>query len=124
MTDSGGREADTESQQLAFFDVLEADPGGRPRAASGAKSRRDGWRVPGADDVVVGVLPEDAPIGRVFHYIVPKKHEQVLPIGTRVRVDLGSRRVGGWVVDIVDGGGDTPLAELASVSGAGPPPAT
>ena len=123
MTDSGGREADTESQQLAFFDALEADPGGRPRAASGAKSRRDGWRVPGADDVVVGVLPEDAPIGRVFHYIVPKKHEQVLPIGTRVRVDLGSRRVGGWVVDIVDGGGDTPLAELASVSGAGPPPA-
>jgi len=71
---------------------------------------------------VVRVLPDVAAVGRPFDYEVPEGWEADVAVGTRVRVPLHGRRVGGWVVD--DDVEPEPYREtkrLAKLSGLGPP---
>jgi primosomal protein N' (replication factor Y) len=62
-------------------------------------------------------------IHRRFDYSVPASMATVVGLGSRVRIDLQGRRVGGWVVEddvgVTDGVNAKPLA---ASSGAGPPP--
>jgi primosomal protein N' (replication factor Y) len=46
------------------------------------------------------VVPEVSGIDKVFDYLVPESLVPRVGRGTRVRIDLNGRRVGGWVVDI------------------------
>ncbi len=77
---------------------------------------------------VVRVIPDQTGITKTFDYLVP--HALVpeawagqVPLGTRVRIALGPRRVGGWVVAV---GAEPPegvqLRPIAKVTGYGPPP--
>ena len=71
---------------------------------------------------VVRVLPDEPAIGKTFDYLVPDKLGDQVRVGTRVRVVLGGRRVGGWVValDVEPPAGVRPQP-LAKLSGYGPP---
>ncbi len=72
---------------------------------------------------VVRVLPDVAAVGRPFDYEVPEGWDEPVGVGTRVRISLNGRRVGGWVVDddvAPEPGRDT--KPLAKHSGLGPPP--
>ena len=68
------------------------------------------------------VLPDVRAVPRRFDYVVPERWADVITVGTRVRVELHGRRVGGWVVDddvaAIPGLAMKPLAKL---SGLGPP---
>ena len=55
-------------------------------------------RVPDPGERVVGVLPAVAGLDRVFDYLVEAADDAGVRVGTEVRVDLGGRRVAGWVV--------------------------
>jgi primosomal protein N' (replication factor Y) len=70
---------------------------------------------------VVRVLPDEPAIGKVFDYLVPDSVGDQVRVGDRVRVALGGRRVGGWVlaVDATPPAGVT-LRPLARWSGRGP----
>jgi primosomal protein N' (replication factor Y) len=46
------------------------------------------------------VVPEVSGIDKVFDYLVPESLVPRVGRGTRVRIDLNGRRVGGWIVDI------------------------
>jgi primosomal protein N' (replication factor Y) len=46
------------------------------------------------------VVPEVSGIDKVFDYLVPESLVPRVGRGTRVRIDLNGRRIGGWVVDI------------------------
>ena len=73
---------------------------------------------------VVRVLPDVAAVGRPFDYEVPPGWEAEVGVGTRVRISLNGRRVGGWVLeDDVEPEPDRETKPLAKVSGMGPPPA-
>ena len=73
---------------------------------------------------VVRVLPDVAAVGRPFDYQVPPGWEAEVGVGTRVRISLNGRRVGGWVVeDDVEPAADRDTKALAKVTGMGPPPA-
>lgn len=67
------------------------------------------------------VLPDVAGLDKVFDYLVPPEWEAPVVVGTRVRIALQGRRVGGWVVetDIQAAPGMT-LRPLAKHSGIGP----
>ena len=85
----------------------------------------DGTDAPGR---VVRVVPDVAAVGRDFDYLVPTSWEDDgragrLGVGSRVRVVLGGRRVGGWVVEdhVVPPEG-VDLRPLARLSGLGPSP--
>jgi primosomal protein N' (replication factor Y) (superfamily II helicase) len=72
---------------------------------------------------VVSVLPDEAAIGKSFHYAVPDELAERVRVGSQVRVQLHGRRVGGWVVeDFVDTPHGVELRPLESVRGWGPPP--
>jgi primosomal protein N' (replication factor Y) (superfamily II helicase) len=72
---------------------------------------------------VVSVLPDEAAIGKSFHYAVPDELAERVRVGSQVRVQLHGRRVGGWVVeDFVDPAQGVELRPLESVRGWGPPP--
>jgi primosomal protein N' (replication factor Y) (superfamily II helicase) len=86
-----------------------------------------------ADDVVtptlvVRVVPDVSGLEKVFDYLVPEKFRGQVRVGTQVRIPLNGRRVGGWVVEVLDG--STAEAEstvavdrlkpIAMVSGYGP----
>ncbi len=77
---------------------------------------------------VVRVLPDVAAIDRTFDYLVPEAWEEdgradLVRPGSQVRVVLGGRRVGGWVVDVdVEPPDGVPLRPLAHVGGLGPSP--
>lgn len=75
---------------------------------------------PGGPTNIVRVLPDVPGLGKSFDYCVPDGQE--VTIGTRVRVKLQGRPVGGWVVeeDVEPPVGVTPLP-IAAVSGYGPP---
>jgi len=75
---------------------------------------------PGGNSNTVRVLPDVPGLGKRFDYGVPEGQE--VRIGTRVRVRLQGRPVGGWVVeeDVEPPAGVTPLP-IAAVSGYGPP---
>jgi primosomal protein N' (replication factor Y) len=64
-----------------------------------------------------------AAVDKEFDYLVPAGLAAHVEVGTQVRVDLGSRRVGGWVVGV---GQDAPqgrsLRAVARVRGWGPEP--
>jgi primosomal protein N' (replication factor Y) len=46
------------------------------------------------------VVPEVSGIDKVFDYLVPESLVPRVGRGTRVRIDLNGRRVGGWVVEV------------------------
>ncbi|MBW3537092.1 MAG: hypothetical protein KY395_04885 [Actinobacteria bacterium] len=59
---------------------------------------------------------------REFHYSVPERWRDDVREGTRVRVELHGRRVGGWVTAVaVDPPKEIELKPLAGLSGWGPP---
>jgi primosomal protein N' (replication factor Y) len=74
---------------------------------------------------VVRVLPDEPAIDKTFDYLVPEAlgGQDQLRVGTRVRIALGGRRVGGWIVavDVSPPAGVTPRP-LAKISGHGPSP--
>ena len=73
-------------------------------------------------------MPDVAAVDRSFDYLVPSSWEDdgrgaLLGVGSRVRVLLGGRRVGGWVVeDHVEPSDGFTLRPLARLSGMGPSP--
>jgi primosomal protein N' (replication factor Y) len=72
---------------------------------------------------VVRVLPDVPAIAKTFDYLVPEALGDQVRVGTRVRIALGPRRVGGWVVATdVDAPPGVTLRPLAKLSGYGPPP--
>ncbi|WP_436796178.1 hypothetical protein [Actinospongicola halichondriae] len=71
--------------------------------------------------LVVRVLPDQTGITKTFDYLVPPEWAGRVALGTRVRIVLGPRRVGGWVVDVdVHPPADVDLKPLAKISGVGP----
>jgi primosomal protein N' (replication factor Y) len=72
---------------------------------------------------VVRVLPDEPAIAKTFDYLVPDELGDQVRVGTRVRVDLGGRRVSGWIVelDVAPPPGVTPR-RVAKLSGWGPTP--
>jgi primosomal protein N' (replication factor Y) len=70
----------------------------------------------------VRVRTDVAAVPKLFDYAVPARWSDTVTVGTRVRVVLHGRRVGGWVVEdgVTPPDGVTP-AELAQWSGWGPP---
>jgi primosomal protein N' (replication factor Y) len=73
---------------------------------------------------VVRVLPDVNALRRTFDYTVPATLAHQVRVGTQVRIVLGARRVGGWVVeDNVDPVAGVVLRPISAVRGWGPPPA-
>ncbi len=76
---------------------------------------------PGQPPLVVRVLPDQTGITKTFDYLVPPEWAGQVALGTRVRIALGPRRVGGWVVEIgVDPPPGVALRPIAKISGHGP----
>ena len=76
------------------------------------------------------MVPEVSGIDKVFDYLVPESLVPRVGRGTRVRIDLNGRRVGGWVVDVGSAEERTDvqvdiarLVPIVSVSGDGVDPA-
>jgi primosomal protein N' (replication factor Y) len=71
---------------------------------------------------VVRVAPDVPAIHRRFDYVVPEPMSAVIGVGSRVRIELHGRRVGGWVVEdgVVPPPGVVPKP-IALSSGEGPP---
>lgn len=70
---------------------------------------------------VVRVLPDEPAIGKTFDYLVPDALGDQVRVGDRVRIALGGRRAGGWVVEVdVDPPPGVTLRALAKWSGRGP----
>ncbi|HLG91749.1 MAG TPA: hypothetical protein VKY15_02070 [Acidimicrobiales bacterium] len=68
------------------------------------------------------VLTDVGAIARCFDYLVPEALAEQVQVGDRVRVPLGGRRVGGWVVEVgVRPPDGLSLRPLAAWSGWGPP---
>ena len=72
---------------------------------------------------MVRVLPDQTGITRTFDYLVPAEWVDRVGVGTRVRISLGPRRIGAWVValEVVPPEG-LDLRPIAKVTGHGPPP--
>ena len=69
------------------------------------------------------VLPDVAGIDRAFDYAIPADLATEVTVGTRVRVELHGRRVGGWVVELPTAPGtEQALRPIAKVTGRGPAP--
>lgn len=72
---------------------------------------------------VARVVTDVAGIDKEFDYLVPDHLATGLAVGTEVRVPLGGRRVGGWVVGFSDAGPEgVTLRPIAKVRGVGPEP--
>ena len=72
---------------------------------------------------VVRVLPDVSALRKTFDYTVPDALAELVRVGTQVRVVLGGRRVGGWVVeDHVAPPPGVALRPISAVRGWGPPP--
>lgn len=52
------------------------------------------------ESVVVEVVPDVTGIDKTFDYFVPEEFWDRIDIGSKVRVNLNGRRIGGWVVDL------------------------
>ena len=79
--------------------------------------------APGRAARVVRVLIDEPAIDKAFDYLVPESFGDQVRVGDRVRVALGPRRVGGWVVAVgVEPPGGVELRPLARWSGRGPGP--
>lgn len=71
---------------------------------------------------VVRVVPDVAGIAREFDYLVPDALASAVRVGTSVRIDLGRRRVSGWVVaDGIEPPPGVRLRPITAVRGWGPP---
>ena len=69
----------------------------------------------------VRVITDVAALDKEFDYVAPEGGG--LEVGMQVRVDLGGRRVGGWVTATgVETNPDLQLRSIARVRGFGPPP--
>ncbi len=69
------------------------------------------------------MLVDEPAIDKAFDYLVPDAFGGQVRVGDRVRVALGPRRVGGWVVEVgVDPPAGVDLRPLARWSGRGPGP--
>ncbi len=90
-------------------------PGARPLSDPGPGTG------PAAPRPVVRVQPDVAGVPGTFDYEVPERLGTGLEVGTRVRVRLGGRPMGGWVIEADP---DPPpgivLRPLVAVSGRGP----
>ncbi len=72
---------------------------------------------------VVRVLPDEPAIVKTFDYLVPDSFGGQVRVGDRVRIALGARRVGGWIVEIdVAPPPGVSLRPLTRWSGRGPGP--
>ena len=77
--------------------------------------------------VIARVVPDVAGIAKTFDYLVPPAMEADVRVGTLVRVPLGGRRIGGWVVELAAEPAPEalvrgrPLQAVAKVTGWGPP---
>ncbi len=100
-----------------------------PRPSPAKRRRRGDRSTPAAGggaatgERIVRVVPDVPAIRRRFDYSVPFPLAAEVGLGSRVRIDLHGRRVGGWVVedDVGDTAGVAPKP-LSGTSGAGPPP--
>ncbi|HET6795081.1 MAG TPA: hypothetical protein VFH45_11590, partial [Acidimicrobiales bacterium] len=71
--------------------------------------------------MIARVVTDVAGIDKEFDYLVPEGSEDRVEIGTEVRLPLGGRRVGGWVVDLPEAAPEgVKLRPLAKVRGVGP----
>lgn len=71
--------------------------------------------------LVVEVVPDVTGIDKSFDYSVPPEFSAEVEIGSKVRVDLNGRRVGGWVVRAErEIGPDFTLKSILKWSGLGP----
>ena len=73
--------------------------------------------------VVAGIVPDVTGLDRVFDYLVPPSLTDVVALGSRVRMSLNGRRVGGWVVSLGSPSSDLATNKLKSIdksSGIGP----
>lgn len=73
---------------------------------------------------VVRVLPDVTGLDRHFDYALPDSLAHAVRIGTRVRVPLHGRRIGGWVLEVgaAPDVGAASLKEVTRVTGLGPAP--
>lgn len=84
-----------------------------------AADHRDAGRV-------VRVLPDVTGIAKQFDYVVPAAWDldgrrALIAVGTRVRIELHGRRVGGWIVGVdVEPPSGVDLRSVAKLSGFGP----
>lgn len=73
---------------------------------------------------VARVLPDVTGLDKHFDYSVPAELIDDVHVGTLVRVELHGRRIGGWVVELVDDGAAAvdldELKPIAKVTGHGP----
>jgi len=71
---------------------------------------------------VVGVVPDVTGLDRIFDYTVPEALAASVEMGTRVRVVLNGRRIGGWVVRLGpdESSSAVSLRPIEKVSGIGP----
>jgi primosomal protein N' (replication factor Y) len=73
---------------------------------------------------IVRVVPDVPAIHRRFDYSVPASLEADVHLGSRVRIELHGRRIGGWVVEDDVGQTEGVTAKpLVGSRGLGPPPA-
>ncbi len=85
--------------------------------------RRSASEVTTPGQRCVRVRTDMAAVPKLFDYLVPEGWTQDVRVGTRVRVELHGRRVGGWVVDDdVTPPEGVELRPLKLWSGWGPPP--
>ncbi|MHB8219092.1 MAG: primosomal protein N' family DNA-binding protein [Acidimicrobiales bacterium] len=76
-----------------------------------------------AVEPVVRVVPDVPGLSKQFDYTVPGPWRDSVSVGTRVRLVLHGRRVGGWVVATgVDPPGGVTLRPIEGIAGPGPPP--
>lgn len=62
------------------------------------------------------VLPDVTGLDKTFDYLVPDELRSRTAIGSRVRVGLAGRRVGGWVVRLGPPAGDVPVERLVALA--------
>jgi primosomal protein N' (replication factor Y) len=69
-------------------------------------------------------LPDIPAVGREFDYSVPDRWRDQLSVGSRVRIRLHNRPVGGWVTAVdPEPPATVSLQPITGFSGSGPPPA-
>ena len=79
--------------------------------------------APGGEGLVARVVTDVAGIDKEFDYLVPAEMAGSVSVGTEVRVPLGGRRVGGWVVGFDETAPEgVTLRPIAKVRGHGPDP--
>jgi primosomal protein N' (replication factor Y) len=72
---------------------------------------------------IARVLPDVSGLDKAFDYLVPEHLDATVEVGTRVRVDLHGRRIGGWIVALSDATHAVDvdrLKPILKVTGAGP----